>query len=344
MARKVTDGLRLKANGVWVREEVINGKRCSFSSKDPKKVWEKYRSYRESVDKGLRFSDMAQRWWETKLPTLAPNSRNGYEVAVRRAADYFGDCALDEITATAIHTYLRRLSAAHRFSRSTTSHHLVVVTQIFEYACNHHGYDKNPAQLVKLPDGLTKSRRTMPDQEIIERIKAAKDTPDGRLYFFLLCTGLRIGEALALQWKDLDPQEGTIRVAKSLCWAGHNQGFIKSPKSAKSNRSTLYMTRLQEVMEPSRGDPELYVFGGDEPMTKKAYYCQLRRCRDLGMDTTPHELRHAFATLCFEADLPARTLQGLLGHAQLSTSADVYAEIRTHKLLQDAERLNAVDF
>ena len=59
---------------------------------------------------------------------------------------------------------------------------------------------------------------------------------------------------------------------------------------------------------------------------------------------TPHQLRHAYATLLFEAGIPEKTAQSLLGHAQISTTMDVYAELREKKLMEAAQALNAADF
>lgn len=340
MARKITDGLRLRNDGVWERQETIHGKRVSFSSKDPKKVWEKYRAYQEKIGGGLTFPAMADEWWEYKEPRLSPNTVTGYRTALRRAKEYFPG-SLEEITPSKIKSYLSRLASVHGFARRTVSHHLVVIAGVFGWACQEHDYPQNPTKLVSLPDDLPNGKRSMPTDVQIAKVKALSDTPDGLFFYFLMYTGLRLGEALALQWQDIGAT--TINVTKSLCFAGRNNGEIRPPKTVQGIRQVIYLEKLKAVLEPRRGLPEQYVFGGDKPMTKQAYYCLLKRFRKL-VDITPHQCRHAFATLCFEADLPARTLQGLLGHAQLSTSADIYAEIRSKKILVDAQRLNEIDF
>ena len=79
-------------------------------------------------------------------------------------------------------------------------------------------------------------------------------------------------------------------------------------------------------------------------MSKRAYYCLLERYRRAGLDVTPHQLRHAYATLLFEAGIPEKTAQNLLGHAQLSTTMDVYTELREKKLEEAAQVLNDADF
>lgn len=166
-----------------------------------------------------------------------------------------------------------------------------------------------------------------------------------RPFYFILYTGLRLGEALALQWKDIDEEAGVIHVWRSLYWAGKNQGEFKPPKTEAGIRDVIYLNKLQAVMEPHRGAPEDFVLGGSKPMTKQKYTCLLRRFRkDAGISCGPHQLRHAFATLCFEAGIPEKTAQGLLGHAQLSTTMDIYAELRDKKRMEAAAALNNTDF
>ena len=67
--------------------------------------------------------------------------------------------------------------------------------------------------------------------EEIAIIKENADTPDGLFFYFLLYTGLRRGEALALQWKDIDEEAGIIHVWRSLYYAGKNNGNFKEPKT-----------------------------------------------------------------------------------------------------------------
>ena len=107
----------------------------------------------------------------------------------------------------------------------------------------------------------------------------------------------------------------------------------------------IYMDRLRDVMEPHRGAPEGFVLGSDKPMSKRKYLCLMKRFKkQTNITCTPHQLRHAFATLCFEAGIPEKTAQGLLGHAQLSTTMDVYAELRNKKRMEAAASLNSIDY
>lgn len=75
----------------------------------------------------------------------------------------------------------------------------------------------------------------MPTAEEIAIIKENADTPDGLFFYFLLYTGLRRGEALALQWKDIDEEAGIIHVWRSLYYAGKTMGISRSLKQKRGS-------------------------------------------------------------------------------------------------------------
>ena len=332
-----------RPDGLYEKILVINGRRVAFRAKSTREVLRKIAAYREKEDTGPTFETVADAWWEDKEPRLSPNTAPNYKLAMRRAVERFGPEPVKEITPVAVKAYLEYL--AHRgYARRTVNQHFVVLREICAFACERYNVMQNAAALVKLPDKLPQARRKMPAPAQIEAIKALVDTPDGLFLNFLMYSGLRLGEALALRWEDVDPVGETIRVRRSLYFAGRNQGELKEPKSEAGRRSVIYLKRLQAMLEPHRGPAGAFVFGGEQPMSKKAYYCLLDRCRRAGLDVTPHQLRHAYATLLFEAGIPEKTAQGLLGHAQISTTMDVYAELREKKLMEAAQALNAADF
>lgn len=333
-----------RPDGLYEKKLTIGGKRVVFRAKTEREVMQKIAAYQRREESGVTFAEAAAEWWEYKEPRLSPNTVSGYRVAMRRAVERFGDMPVKDITATQLRGWLDWL-ARRGYARKTVGNHLIVAAAVFAWACENHNAPANPAALVHIPDGLAKSRRTMPTQAEIDAIKARARTPDGRPFYFLMYTGLRLGEALALQWQDIDAAAGVIHVRRSLYWAGKNQGAFKEPKTEAGKRDVIYLDRLRDVMEPHRGAPESFVLGGEKPMTNKQYRWLLRRFRkEAGVTCTPHQLRHAFATLCFEAGIPEKTAQGLLGHAQLATTMDIYAELRDKKRMEAAAALNAADF
>ena len=332
-----------RPDGLFEKILVIDGKRVAFRARSEREVMQKIAAHREREEIGVTFDAAAAAWWKDKEPRLSPNTAPNYRLAMKRAVERFGTTPVKDLTPVSIRAYLEYL--AHRgYARRTVNQHFVVLREICAFACERYNVMQNAAALVKLPDKLPQAKRKMPTQEEIEAIKRAADTPDGLFLNFLMYSGLRLGEALALTWADVDLEHEALHVRRSLYFAGRNQGELKAPKSDAGQRDVIYLKRLQALLEPHRGAPGAYVFGGDKPMSKRAYYCLLERYRRAGLDVTPHQLRHAYATLLFEAGIPEKTAQNLLGHAQLSTTVDVYTELREKKLEEAAQVLNDADF
>lgn len=333
----------VRPDGLMEKKLTINGKRYVFRGKTEAEIIRKIAAFQEKVEKGHTFEEMANEWWAYKESRLSPNTVGGYRTAMVRAIDRFGEMPIKDITATQVRGWLDSL-ARRGYARKTVANHLIVAAGVFSWACENHNLSANPAVLVHIPDGLPKEKRKMPLCSEIEIIKQHKDTKDGLLFYFLMYTGLRRGEALALQWKDIDVKSALIHVRRSLYFADSNVGRFKEPKTEAGKRDVIYLDRLQDVLEKYRGADENFVFGGTAPMTHKSFDCLVKRYhKQTGLTVTPHQLRHAFATLCFEAGIPEKTAQGLLGHAQLSTTMDIYAELRAKKLMEAAHALNACE-
>ncbi len=331
-----------RPDGLYEKKITIDGKRIAFRGKSEREVMQKIAAYREREETGVTFDAAAAAWWADKEPRLSPNTAPNYKLAMKRAVERFDTTPVKDLTPVSIKAYLEYL--AHRgYARRTVNQHFVVLREICAFACEQYNVMQNAAALVKLPDKLPQSKRKMPTPTQIAAIKSEADTPDGLFLNFLMYSGLRLGEALALTWEDVDIEHEVLHVRRSLYFAGRNQGELKAPKSDAGLRDVIYLKRLQTLLEPHRGAPGAYVFGGEKPMSKRAYYCLLERCRRSGIDVTPHQLRHAYATFLFEADIPEKTAQKLLGHAQLSTTMDVYTELRERKLMEAAQALNAAD-
>lgn len=153
----------------------------------------------------------------------------------------------------------------------------------------------------------------------------------------LLClhTGLRIGELCALQWGDIDLENKTVSVCRTLqriyrrtAEGSSTRLVITTPKTIRSVRvipiSTLLFPILQR-MHP--GDPGVYLLTGDseptEPRTYRDYYNRLRD--KLGIsNVTFHGLRHTFATRLIESGADYKTVSELLGHASVSITLNLY--------------------
>lgn len=154
--------------------------------------------------------------------------------------------------------------------------------------------------------------------------------------YISLSTGLRIGEICALKWSDVNVEEGTITVSRTIeriyvieGEEKHTELVINTPKTKNSCREIPMSKELLAMVRPLKKvvNDDFYVLTNDsrptEPRTFRNYYNKLMA--GLGIPKLKyHGLRHSFATRCIEAGCDYKTVSVLLGHSNISTTLNLY--------------------
>ena len=296
--------------------------------------------YSAKIEHGRTFSEVASDWWEEAEPELAYQSIKTYKPAMRRALNEFGSDMIKEIRAQDINLYLKRL-AREGLATKTIANQRLVCNLIFSYGVLHGDLEVNPCASVSTPSTkkATRTAASASDEEIIKRSADIWLFPTFALY-----TGMRKGEILALQWKDIDFKNNIIRVTKSVYHEG-DQPRIKSPKTEAGNRIVPLLKPLRAILDNVTGKiPDNYIISdtGKTPLTNRRFITLSKHYREeTGVTCTAHQLRHSFATIAFEADVPIKSVQEILGHKQLSTTMDIYTDFRKKSVDAAAEILNS---
>lgn len=316
------------------------GKRIYFYGKTEREVNLKMLEYTTKNAPGMRtFKEVSDDWWEETEPSLAYQSTKTYLPAKKRAEEAFGDMSIKDIKPRNINLYLREL-AREGFAQKTISNQRLVINLICNHAILQNEIEFNPCASVSIPKDLKKTTRkaaSSSDEEII------KNNSDKWLFpYIALMTGMRKGEILALQWKDIDFKENIINVSKSVYHYG-DKPCIKSPKTDAGVRLVPLLPQLKEKLESIGGKrPDNYIISdtGEKPLTNRRFITLMDKYKsDTGMSCTAHQLRHSFATIAFEAGIPVKAVQEVLGHKQLSTTMDIYTEFRKSSLSAFADMM-----
>ena len=154
--------------------------------------------------------------------------------------------------------------------------------------------------------------------------------------YISLSTGLRIGEICALKWSDINEADGTITVQRTIeriyvveGEKKHTQLVINTPKTVNSCREIPMSKELLAMVKPMKKvvNGDFYVLTNEdkptEPRTYRNYYNRLIEKLDIPK-LKYHGLRHSFATRCIEAGCDYKTVSVLLGHANISTTLNLY--------------------
>lgn len=316
------------------------GKRIYFYARTVKDLKQKIFEYSQRTATGPLFKEAAESWWEEAEPNLALQSRRGYLAAKNKAISEFDDIYIKDIQPKDINSYLKKLSLLYK-SQKTIEKHKLILNLIFKYAIERGDIQYNPCSTSKLPKGLVKEKRSSAsetDEKII------KERTDLWLFpFFALYSGMRKGEILALQWKDVDFENDLINVYKSVYHDGDRPGI----KNTKTEAGTRYVPLLAPLKEQllliKETDVERYIFSDDgkKPLTTRRYNTLFGNYKkETGISCTAHQLRHSFATIAFENEIDPKIIQEILGHKQLSTTMDIYTDLRKSHLKNIANQLN----
>lgn len=239
------------------------------------------------------------------------------------------------MTPQEIAAYINEL-ALKRYAKRTVQLHLSFLNMVFDYAIINGYTDSNPARVVKLPKNLKVTKRELPSEADIQKVKDNISAPFGLFPFFIMCTGLRRGEALGLKYSDIDFKKKTISVVRSVYYES-NQPLLKEPKTEAGKRTVILLDVLADKLPKGKG----YVFGGDKPMTQIMFkHAWARYKKATGITFTPHQLRHLYATLLYEAGIDEKLAQELMGHSSITTTHNIYTHIRQAKLENAAALLN----
>lgn len=315
------------------------GKRVYFYGATEREINKKIMLYTQKVEQGRTFAEIADEWWEEAEPQLAMQSVRSYKLAMSRAVTFFNDVVAKEITAKNIQKYLSAL-AAQGYSQKVVSNHRMVVNRILDHAVTEGDIELNPCASAKTPNGLPKAQRNAASRSDEEKVRASADV--WLFPYIALMTGMRKGEILALQWKDIDFDKNYIHVTKSVAHDGDHP-VVKTPKTEAGNRIVPLLAPLKEEFLPRRKKPDEYIISDDgkTPLTNRRFITLYDHYRKTtGITATAHQLRHSFATVAFEVGLDAKSVQEILGHKQLSTTMDIYTQFREAKINQAADLLN----
>lgn len=234
--------------------------------------------------------------------------------------------------------------AARGLSRGTILGFQVTLNMALADAVRYGLIPRNPVTGTKLPAGTTATTppHWTPD-EASRFLGAVPDDPDAALWTLMLFTGVRIGEALALRWSDLDLTKGTARITRTISRDAAGREIIAEGTKTDASRRTIPLVpaccaalkrhRIAQAERrlahgPGWQDRDL-VFGGRDGRvrTREAIRLRLRQlCEANGVTVlSPHGLRHTAATLALSRGTHPKLVQDLLGHKTIAMTLDLYS-------------------
>lgn len=230
-------------------------------------------------------------------------------------------------------------------SAGTIHCHHRVLSAVLSRAVKWGYIDKNPATLVELPSIAGRQANYLDEQDVKRLFELLKDEPVKwrTLISFAVLSGLRRGELAGLRWEDVNFADCTITIQQTGNYVPGEGIFTDTPKTRKSSRPLklsrvaflllhdykLWQEEQKEAFGDAWKDQDGRVFTSDDgaPLMPDSITTWFRKfIKRSGLPkVTLHGLRHTYASLMIADGVPLVAVSKQLGHAQPSTTANIYA-------------------
>jgi integrase/recombinase XerD len=262
------------------------------------------------------------------------NTVESYHRDISRFLQFSGERPLEAFDSTRIRSYLMKCLDEGRNSRST-ARYLSSLKSFFNFLREENYIKENPAEILESP----KLWRKLPNVIGLDEVEALLACPDPKtlqgirdkaMLEVLYATGLRASELVSLKVSDVDLQVGYLRSMGK----GSKERVV--PLGAIAQEAVQdYIDVARRVLLKGNTDHDLFITRRGSKMTRQGFWKILKAYAlkaNIKTSVSPHTLRHAFATHLLERGADLRSVQEMLGHADISTT-----QIYTH-ILQDRMR------
>jgi integrase/recombinase XerC len=252
-----------------------------------------------------RFDD-----WLSAERGASPHTRRAYRHTLQRLVDELGEGVdLDSLCAEALRHVLRRIETGR--APATRSRHRAALRTFFAWRAREIGRaDGSPAHGLRGPRSGRPLPRVPSEPAAEAACESAVSPRDRALVELLYGSGLRVSEAAALDWADLDLSEGTVEVRRG--------------KGGKARRVPLpgeALRALRRLREGAADGPVFRNRRGGRLSDRSMRRIVRRQGLQAGVGGLhPHALRHACATHLLDRGADLRSIQEILGHRNLSTT------------------------
>jgi len=267
---------------------------------------------------------------------LARNTLSSYASDLNLYLAFLKEEGIEDLAATDTAVIFKHLIALRNAGLGARSRarHLVTLRGFYRFLVQEKVLETNPAKLVDLP----RTSRKLPDVLSIDDVSRLLDTPDvttptgvrnAAMFELLYAAGLRVSELVTLGITDINLEACFLRVLGK----GSKERVVPIGQTAK-NRVDTYLLSARPALLKFKPSPYLFITRLAKPMTRQGFWKILKEHvhrASIPSTVTPHTLRHSFATHLLERGADLRSVQVMLGHADISTT-QIYTHVAPEQL------------
>ena len=357
-------GVRRTSSGLLEKRFTIDGIRYSVYGKTTQEIADKEKAKRELIAKGsytdnskLTVDKYFSEWVDARREHVKGTTLRLYKSLYKNhIKQYIGNKKLVRLERRELVKLQNDIKAGAGASVANES--LKVVKAMLNDAVKDEIITRNPALGIKNLKKETKAsdtiHRALTEQEQATFMQEMRESYYYNLVAFLLCTGLRIGEACALTWGDIDEVNKVIHIKKTTTFTEDGKRDIGTTKTEAGTRDIPINDTIKQILSNQKKDNNILPFTTNyifitpygvrvyDYIVNKEIKNTLQRLEDKGEHIehfTCHALRDTFATRYIEQGGSMQTLKTLLGHSSLSMTMDLYAHVLPNTKAEEMARL-----
>ena len=306
-------------------------------------------------------SQWMQTWMQVyQEPINSPTTVQRYKNLIRQYIDpLIGNTALQDLNTIKVQAWVNSLkyspATGKPLSAATIRHAYNLLSPAMDKAVDAGILAKSPCTRISLPKGEKKEAVVYDEEQMKSLIATAKGTEMELVVDMELCFGMRRGELLGLQWKDIDWDSKKLHIIRTRVVVD-GEVVIKPPKTPKSIRTLdvpdMLLQKLKahknrciaEQMKRGKGFSEenfVIVHPDGKPiypeyltqlLTKLQKRAGLPHCRF-------HDLRHLCASIMIRQDVNVKVAQQILGHKDIQTTLNIYAHAMPSSVKEASDKV-----
>lgn len=270
---------------------------------------------------------------------LAKSTMKRYKSCIKKINEELGTYKVQQLEPYMIEDYFKLLRQ-DKLKSSTIAKHKTVLHQVFSYAIEMQLIVHSPVPKIKVKNKDKALHETWSSTQLNEFLMHIKGEP---IYIPVLIagtTGMRLGEVVALKWKDINLAKGTITIKKSM----DIDNTLKAPKNNASRRPVHLMKSVIRELEAHKFNQKKNKIKLGKDYQTSDFVCTLKNGKPMNTNyvtkTFPrkviqhnfspirfHDLRHTFATISLSDGIHPKVIQEILGHSSIRTTLDTYSHV-----------------
>lgn len=307
----------------------------------------------ELNNKRIKFQYLADEWLDLMESTNEMKSGTITRMKTLKSRTYeaLGDIYVDKITYRQIQNFIVGLSkdgvnqtTGKGLSQKSQKHYITFISDVMKYAMKCGYVSTNPCKDISVvkTEKIEKDIYSLEELQTMLKKIDEKASTDYKVFFNLLAyCGLRRGEALGIEYKDIDFENNTVSIVRTSNYSVEKGVYTDTPKTKSSYRQLQLQPFIMELIKnlckeqqataEKLGDlwvenDRLFITWDGKPMHPNTPYTWLERfCKNEKITFKGlHSFRHSVATQAITNGVDIKTVSSVLGHSQTSTTLNIY--------------------